>query len=50
MRVLIEAQEQGIDHDVTPLTVTGDFTGKEIHLDAFSRLRTEGVTAGNVMG
>jgi hypothetical protein len=30
--------------------VTGDFTGKEIHLDAFSRLRTEGVTAGNVMG
>lgn len=50
MRVLIEAQEQGIDHDVTPLTVTGEFTGKEIHLDAFSRLRTEGVTAGNVMG
>jgi sarcosine oxidase subunit beta len=50
MRVLIEAQEEGIDHDVTPLTVTGEFTGKEIHLDAFSRLRTEGVTAGNVMG
>lgn len=50
MRVLIEAEEQGIDHDLAPLSVTGDHTGKEIHLDAFSRLRTSGETAGNVMG
>ena len=50
IRVLMEAEEQGIDHDLTPLSVTGDHTGKEIHLDAFSRLRTSGETAGNVMG
>jgi sarcosine oxidase subunit beta len=50
MRVLMEAEEQGIDHDLTPLSVTGEHTGKEIHLDAFSRLRTSGETAGNVMG
>jgi len=50
MKVLIEAHEQGIDHDLTPLSVTGEHTGKEIHLDAFSRLRTSGETAGNVMG
>lgn len=50
IRVLVEAEEQGIDHDLTPLSVTGEHTGKEIHLDAFSRLRTSGETAGNVMG
>ena len=50
MRVLMEAEEQGVDHDLTPLSVTGEHTGKEIHLDAFSRLRTSGDTAGNVMG
>jgi sarcosine oxidase subunit beta len=50
MRVLIEAEEQGVDHDLTPLSVTGEHTGKEIHLAAFSRLRTSGETAGNVMG
>jgi sarcosine oxidase subunit beta len=50
MRVLMEAEEHGIDHDLTPLSVTGEHTGKEIHLDAFSRLRTSGETAGNVMG
>lgn len=50
MRVLIEADEQGVDHDLTPLSVTGEHTGKEIHLAAFSRLRTSGETAGNVMG
>lgn len=50
MRVLMEAEEQGVDHDLTPLSVTGEHTGKEIHLDAFSRLRTSGETAGNVMG
>jgi sarcosine oxidase subunit beta len=50
MRVLIEAEEQGVDHDLAPLSVTGEHTGKEIHLAAFSRLRTSGETAGNVMG
>lgn len=50
MRVLMEAEEQGVDHDLTPLSVTGEHTGKEIRLDAFSRLRTSGETAGNVMG
>ena len=50
MRVLMEAEEQGVDHDLTPLSVMGEHTGKEIHLDAFSRLRTSGETAGNVMG
>jgi sarcosine oxidase subunit beta len=50
MRVLIEAEEQGVDHDLTPLSITGEHTGKEIHLAAFSRLRTSGETAGNVMG
>ena len=50
MRILIEAQEQGIDHDVTPLEFVGEATGKAINLGAFSRLRSEAVTAGNVMG
>jgi sarcosine oxidase subunit beta len=50
MRVLVEAAERGVDHDVTPLTWTGEHTGKEIDLSAFSRLRTQAVTAGNVMG
>ena len=50
MQVLIEAEEQGVDHDLTPLSITGEHTGKEIHLAAFSRLRTSGETAGNVMG
>jgi len=50
MRTLIEAAEEGVDHDLAPLTVTGDHTGQPIHLDAFSRLRTSGETAGNVMG
>jgi len=50
MRTLIEAQEQGIDHDVTPVEVMGEFTGMPINLSAFSRLRTQADTAGNVMG
>jgi len=50
MRILIEAQERGIDHDVTPLEFVGEATGKAINLGAFSRLRSEAVTAGNVMG
>jgi hypothetical protein len=28
----------------------GEFTGMPINLSAFSRLRTQAVTAGNVMG
>ena len=50
MRALIEAQEQGIDHDVTPVEFVGENTGNAINLSAFSRLRTQAVTAGNVMG
>ncbi len=50
MRTLIEAQEQGIDHDVNPVEVMGEFTGMPINLSAFSRLRTQADTAGNVMG
>jgi glycine/D-amino acid oxidase-like deaminating enzyme len=50
LRALIEAQEQGIDHDITPVEFVGESTGNAINLSAFSRLRTQGVTAGNVMG
>lgn len=50
IRALVEAQENGIDHDVTPVEFIGQSTGNAINLAAFSRLRTQGVTAGNVMG
>ncbi|MBU6200697.1 MAG: FAD-binding oxidoreductase [Acidobacteria bacterium] len=50
MRALIEAAERGVDHDVDPVKVVGAHTGQEIDLSAFSRLRTQAVTAGNVMG
>ena len=50
MLSLIEAAERGVDHDVDPVKVVGAHTGQAIDLSAFSRLRTQAVTAGNVMG
>jgi sarcosine oxidase subunit beta len=39
MAQLIEAVESGHDHDADPITVTGRYSGLEIHMGAFSRNR-----------
>jgi sarcosine oxidase, subunit beta len=40
MRALIEACESGTDHDRAPLTWTAPYTGLEVDLGHYSRLRT----------
>lgn len=50
MRALIEATAAGQDHDVEPVTVIGDRTGREINLNAFSRLREKSNTSNSVLG
>ena len=50
MRALIDAAAAGQDHDKDPVQFIGAHTGRAIDLAAFSRLRTQAVTAGNVMG
>ncbi|WP_067178203.1 NAD(P)/FAD-dependent oxidoreductase [Microtetraspora niveoalba] len=40
MATLIDAVESGRDVDAEPLAVTGTHTGREIHLSAYSRLRS----------
>ena len=50
IRILIDAAAQGRDHDIDPVQFVGAHTGRAIDLSAFSRLRSQGITSGNVMG
>jgi sarcosine oxidase, subunit beta len=50
IRALIDAADQGIDHDVDPVQFPGALTGRTINLGAFSRRRDPSVTSGTVMG
>ena len=50
IRALVDAADQGIDHDEQPVRLLGRRTGREIDLGAFSRRREPAVTSGTVMG
>ena len=50
MRSLIEACEEGHDHDSEPVVVTGPATGLSIDLGQFSRRRTVHTTTNSVLG
>ena len=50
LRALVDADEAGHDHDADPVRVTGDLTGREINLGAFSRLREKSKTTNSVLG
>lgn len=50
MTALVEAAANGQDHDVDPVHITGEFTGKAINLAAFSRLREKSNTTNSVLG
>ncbi len=50
IRALVEAAAAGQDHDVDPVSVVGDATGKAIDLSAFSRLRDKSNTTNSVLG
>lgn len=47
---IIEAAQNGIDHDRDPVQFRGTRTGRTINLGAFSRLRDLATTSGSVMG
>jgi hypothetical protein len=50
MRAIIDADAAGHDHDVEPVGVVGERTGRTINLGAFSRRREKFTTSGTVMG
>lgn len=50
MKELIEACEQGHDHDGEPVVVTGPITGLNIDLGQFSRRRKVHATTNSVLG
>jgi glycine/D-amino acid oxidase-like deaminating enzyme len=51
MAALVHACENGHDHDSDPVVYSGHFTGHEINLGHYSRLRQpHAESAGNVMG
>jgi sarcosine oxidase subunit beta len=50
MKALVDAHDGGHDHDRDPVRVTGDVTGREINLAAFSRLRQKTNTTNSVLG
>ena len=50
LRALVDAHDAGQDHDEDPVHVTGEFTGREINLAAFSRLREMTNTTNSVLG
>ena len=50
MAELIDAVEHGHDHDRDPLQISLRYTGGELNLGTFSRLRSPAGTSGNVMG
>jgi len=50
IRALVDAADNGVDHDTDPVKFKGARTGRDINLGAFSRLRDPAVTSGTVMG
>ncbi len=50
IRALVDAADEGVDHDAEPVQLCGPTTGRMINLGAFSRLREPSVTSGTVMG
>lgn len=50
LTALVEAAAAGQDHDADPVQVTGDLTGRDINLAAFSRLREKTNTTNSVLG
>ncbi len=50
IRLLIEAQEAGLNHDKQPISYVGPRSGRAINIGAFSRLREVQHTSGTVMG
>jgi hypothetical protein len=51
MAALVQACEGGHDHDSDPVLYSGQFTGHQINLGHYSRLRPpHAESAGNVMG
>lgn len=50
MRAIIDAEAEGRNHDEEPVEFIGRRTGRAIRLAAFSRLRSQAVTSGTVMG
>ena len=50
LTALVEAADAGQDHDVDPVHVTGDLTGRDINLATFSRLREKTNTTNSVLG
>lgn len=50
MRAIIDATLAGHDHDADPVQFTGELTGRDIDLGAFSRRRDPAATSGTVMG
>ena len=50
LRALVDAHDVGQDHDQNPVRVTGELTGREINLAAFSRLREMTNTTNSVLG
>ncbi len=47
---LVDAAAAGQDHDVDPVKVTGELTGREINLATFSRLRERTSGTNSVLG
>jgi sarcosine oxidase, subunit beta len=50
IRALVDAADNGIDHDAEPVLFTGPTTGRTINIGAFSRRRDKATTSGTVMG
>lgn len=50
IRLLIEAAEDGRNHDADPISYVGPRSGRAINIGAFSRLREVQNTSGTVMG
>ena len=50
LKAIIDAEAAGVNHDETPVQFTGQRTGRQINLGAFSRRREKSATSGTVMG
>jgi sarcosine oxidase subunit beta len=50
LHALIQAADDGVDHDAQPVQFVGPLTGRTIDLAAFSRHREPASTSGTVMG
>jgi sarcosine oxidase subunit beta len=50
MRAIIDATQDGHDHDADPVQFRGEYTGQMVNLGAFSRRRHKAATSNTVMG